>query len=412
MIEIITIGNELLSGSTVDTNASFLASNVNLIGLTVSRMSSVGDDLEEIISALKNILPQTRFIIVTGGLGPTNDDITAKAAAQTFGRQFKIHDEALAAIENKFKGYNVKMPFPSRKQALLPERITLIPNPIGTASGFLIEDKSREFMFLPGVPYEVEAMTESFILPHLRESCRINQVIFTKTLRVFGLWESAIQEKLQDALPEKTTVSLAYLPYFPEVRLKLTGKGSDQNAIQRDIDLFSRIIHERIGDYIYSADNETLEMVVGKLLKEKQATLAVAESCTGGLISHRLTDVPGSSDYLERAVVVYSNRSKTELLNIPPEVIAEHGAVSEPAARLMAKQVRELSGSTFGLSVTGIAGPTGGTPEKPVGTVFIGVAAASGEEVNNYRFHGTREAIKLMTSQMALSNLRSFILKS
>lgn len=409
-VEIITIGNELLSGSTLDTNASCIARSVNATGLPVSRISSVGDGIEEIARALKNVLAETRYVIVTGGLGPTDDDRTSRAAAQAFGRKLCLNEEALAAIEKKFQGIQLKVPFPSRKQALLPEGVQIIPNPIGTASGFLIEDGGRQFMFLPGVPYEAEAMTESFIIPHLREKNGLPRFIISKTLRVFGLWESAIQEKLQGILPGKASVSLAYLPHYPEVRLQLSARGTDQDALRSDIELCAGIIRETIGEFIYSDEDEPLEAVVGKLLTQRRATLAVAESCTGGLISNRLTNVSGSSAYLERAVIVYSNRSKVELLHIPEEMVNEHGAVSEPVARCMAQGVRELSGSTFGLAVTGIAGPAGGSPEKPVGTVFIGIAAASFDEVKKYRFYGNREQIKIMSSQMALSNLRHFIL--
>ena len=409
-VEIITIGNELLSGSTIDTNSAFIASSVNTSGLSVTRICSVGDAIDDIVTALKTVLPESRFVIVTGGLGPTDDDCTAAAAARAFGKQIVLNQEALAAIEKIFAGVNVKMPFPSSKQAMLPEGVRLIPNPIGTASGFLIEDGMREFMFLPGVPTEVEAMTESFIVPHLRDKCGSKEIIITRAFRVFGLWESAIQERLEGAIPGGTSVSLAYLPSYPEVRLKLTGKGADPSAVQKDLDLITSIIHEKVGEFVYSSDDEPLEAVVGRLLRDRQAILAVAESCTGGLITHRLTNISGSSEYLERSVVVYSNRAKTELLNIPENILIEHGAVSEPTARLMAKQIRELSGSTLGLSVTGIAGPTGGSPEKPVGTVFIGIASAAVEEVKKYRFYGSREQIKLMSSQMALSNLRLFIL--
>jgi nicotinamide-nucleotide amidase len=411
-VEIITIGNELLSGSTVDTNAAFIASSVNTIGLSVSRMSSVGDNMDDMVAALKTVLPETRFVIVTGGLGPTDDDCTAVAAARAFGKQIVLNQEALAAIEKIFAGVNVKMPFPSKKQAMLPEGVRLIPNPVGTASGFLIEEGVQEFMFLPGVPREVEAMTESFIIPHLRKQSGSKEVIITRAFRVFGLWESAIQERLEGAIPEGTLVSLAYLPSYPEVRLKLTGKGADPSAVQKDLDQITGIIHEKVGQFVYSSDDEPLEAVVGQHLRDRRSTLALAESCTGGLISHRLTNVSGSSDYLERSVVVYSNRAKTELLNIPEDILKKHGAVSEPVALLMAKQIRELSGTTFGLSVTGIAGPTGGSPEKPVGTVFISVASELTEEVKQYRFYGSREQIKLMTSQMALSNLRLFILNA
>lgn len=411
-VEIITIGNELLSGETVDTNAAFIARSLSTIGLSVSRMSSVGDAIDDIVSCLNTILPQSRFIIVTGGLGPTDDDCTAAAAAQTFGKRLVLNQEALTAIEKIFQGVNMKMPFPSSKQALLPEGVRLIPNPVGTASGFIIENRGQEFMFLPGVPAEVEAMTESFLLPYLRKKASGLQVIINRTLRVFGLGESAIQERLKGAISENTAVSLAYLPAYPEIRLRLTGIGADPKTVQKNLDTIMGIINEKIGEFVYSVDDEPLEAVVGKLLGANRATLAVAESCTGGLISHRITNISGSSDYFERSVVVYSNRAKSELLGIPQSVFTEHGAVSEQVARLMAKQVRERSGTTFGLSVTGIAGPTGGTAEKPVGTVFIGIASTHTIEVNNYCLFGNREQIKQMSAQIALNNLRKFILSA
>ncbi len=411
-VEIITIGNELLSGETVDTNAAFIARSLITIGLRISRKSSVGDAIDDIVSALNGVLPQSRFIIVTGGLGPTDDDCTAAAAAQTFGKRLVLHKEALAAIEKIFQGMNMKMPVSSRKQALLPEGVRLISNPVGTASGFMIENRGQEFIFLPGVPTEVETMTESFLLPYLRNRTGSSQVIINRTLRVFGLWESAIQERLHGALSEKPAISLGYLPAYPEVRLRLTGTGTDPITVQKNLDNAISIIQEKIGEFVYSVDDEPLEAVVGRLLGANGETLAIAESCTGGLISHRLTNVSGSSDYFERCVVVYSNRAKTELLGIPQAILKEHGAVSEQTARLMAKQVQERSGTTFGLSVTGIAGPTGGTVEKPVGTVFIGIASTHTVEVTSYRLAGNREQIKQMAAQMALSNVRRFILSA
>lgn len=408
-VEIITIGNELLSGATIDTNASYIAASVIEIGLGVSRMSSVGDAPEDIIDALKSALPGTKYIIVTGGLGPTDDDRTAEAAAQAFGRTVELNQEALAALEQKFAGYAAKMPFPSKRQAMLPAGVEIIPNQRGTASGFLIADGGREFMFMPGVPAEAEAMTESFIIPRLKEKSGFRQVILSKSLRVFGLWESAVQERLDGLIQEGPGLSLAYLPQFPEVRLKITGRGEAAEAVRQEIARAAAIIGEKLGEYIYSVNDEPLELVTGQLLKEKQATVAIAESCTGGLISNRLTNISGSSDYLLMGVVVYSNRAKVALLKIPQAVLDEHGAVSEPCARLMAQNVRELAGATYGLSVTGIAGPAGGSAEKPVGTVFIGIASAAGGTVNRHRCYGNREQIKLMSSHLALNSLRTFI---
>jgi nicotinamide-nucleotide amidase len=303
------------------------------------------------------------------------------------------------------------MPFPSQRQAMLPTNIELIPNPKGTASGFLIADAGREFMFMPGVPSEAEAMTESFIIPRLKEKSGFKQVILSKSLRVFGLWESAVQERLDGQIEEGPGLCLAYLPHFPEVRLKITGMGEDEDKVQQDVARAAAIIQERLSEYIYSAHDEPLELVAGQLLKKKKATIALAESCTGGLISNRITNISGSSEYLLMAVVAYSNRAKVDLLKIPQAVLDEHGAVSEPTARLMAKNVRELANATYGISVTGIAGPTGGSEEKPVGTVFIGIASAEGESVTQHRCYGGREQIKLMSSHLALNNLRKYILQ-
>jgi len=363
------------------------------------------------VAALKGVLPGTKYIIVTGGLGPTDDDRTAEAAARAFGRTVELNREALAAIEKKFAGYQAKMPFPSQRQAMLPSGVELIPNPRGTASGFLIEDAGREFMFMPGVPAEAEAMTESFIIPRLMKKSGFKQVILSKTMRVFGLWESAVQERLDGQIEEGPGLCLAYLPHFPEVRLKVTGVGEDENKVRQDIARAAAIIEKQLGEYIYSMHDEPLELVTGQLLKEKKATIALAESCTGGLICNRITNISGSSEYMLMGVVVYSNQAKVDLLKIPRAVLDEHGAVSEPCAQLMAKNVRELAGSTYGISVTGIAGPTGGTEEKPMGTVFIGIASAKGESVTRHRFFGGREQIKLMTSHMALNNLRKYILQ-
>jgi nicotinamide-nucleotide amidase len=266
-------------------------------------------------------------------------------------------------------------------------------------------------VFFPGVPLEVKAITESFLLDHLKNLIGFNRVILSRTLKVFGIWESEIQERLGSFLPQSRTVSLAFYPQHPEVSLKITGKGSDSGQVQKEMDTYQQVIYDKIGDYIYSDRGETLEEVVGNLLKEKGASLAVAESCTGGLITHRLTNIPGSSEYLERSFVVYSNRAKEELLKVPPEVLKKSGAVSEPAARFMAEGARQVSGTTLGLAVTGIAGPAGASPEKPVGTVFTGVSSDEQTKVFRHLFHGSRQGIKLMSSQMALSLLRNFILE-
>jgi nicotinamide-nucleotide amidase len=405
MIELLTIGDELLSGRTADTNACFLARTLTGAGLSAGRFSSVGDGLEDIRRALTGLLPDTRFLIATGGLGPTDDDKTAQAAAATFGLDLVVSEAAIANMERRYREFGRPMPEAAKKQAVLPAGCEAIDNPVGTACGFLIRNGQRYFFFLPGVPEEVHAMAGS-IIGYIRRACGMRQIIKSRTLKVFGLWESKIQELLTGHLPDLPSVALGFYPSFPEVSLKITATGSDEQRIDHELLLFQAAIRERISEYIYSENNETMEEVVGRMLAAQGATVAVAESCTGGLITHRLTNVAGSSAYVERSFVVYSNRAKQELLAVPEEVLAGHGAVSEPVARLMAEGARKAAGTTYGLSVTGIAGPSGGSPEKPVGTVFIGVAGPEQTVVEKKFFPGTREKVKIMTSQMALNLLR------
>ncbi len=410
MIEILTIGDELLSGRTADANAGFIARALAEAGLSVKRFSSVGDCPEDIRRALTNLLPDTRFLIATGGLGPTDDDRTAQAAALTFGFELTMHEAAVKNMEARYREFGRTMPNAVKKQAVLPEGCQAIGNPVGTACGFLIRGRGCQFMFLPGVPEEVHAMVASFIVDHIRGECGMRQFILSTTLKTFGLWESKIQELLNGFLPDLPSVALGFYPTFPEVSLKITGTGTDEQQVKKEMRQFQETLKKRIGEYIYSENNELMEEVVGRLLIAQAATIAVAESCTGGLITHRLTNVPGSSAYVERSFVVYSNRAKHELLAVPEAVLDEHGAVSEPVARLMAEGARRAAGATYGLAVTGIAGPAGGTPEKPVGTVFIGVAAPQQTIVKKLFFPGAREKVKTMASQMALNLLRQILL--
>jgi nicotinamide-nucleotide amidase len=411
MIELLTIGDELLSGRTADTNAHFIARALTEAGLSATRFSSVGDGLEDIRRALTNVLPDTRFVIATGGLGPTDDDLTAPAAAATFGLELAVSQAAVDNMERRYREFGRPMPEAAKKQAVLPEGCEPIENPVGTACGFLIKDGQRQFFFLPGVPEEVHAMTGA-IIERIRSKCGMCRIIKSRTLKVFGLWESKIQELLKGRLPELPAVALGFYPAFPEVSLKITATGTDEQHIEHELQLFQGAIQTCIGEYIYSENNELLEEVVGRLLAAGKATVAVAESCTGGLITHRLTNIPGSSRYVERSFVVYSNMAKQELLGVPEAVLAEHGAVSEPVARLMAEGARGAAGTTYGLSVTGIAGPDGGTPEKPVGTVFIGIATPEETLAKKIFYPGSREKVKMMTAQMALNLLRLVLLGS
>lgn len=411
MIEILTIGDEILCGRTQDSNACFLARALAEAGLSVARFSSVGDNFEAIKGALISVLPTTRFVIATGGLGPTDDDITAKAAAVTFGCELVEHEAAVRTLEKRFREWGRDMPERARKMAVLPKCCEPIENPVGTACGFLIHSNGVQYMFLPGVPEEVRGMAPA-VIDIIVSRCGLRQVIKSSTLKVFGLWESRIQEMVTGRLPDLPGVSLGFYPSFPEVSLKITSTGSDAETTARRLSDFQQALTACIGDYVYSESNESLEEVVGKLLAGLGATISVAESCTGGLITHRLTNIPGSSAYVERSFVVYSNRAKQELLGVPAQVLEERGAVSEPVARLMAEGCRKAAGTTYALSVTGIAGPGGGTPDKPVGTAYIGIATPDETLVRKAFYPGTREKMKIMTSQLALDHLRRELLKT
>jgi nicotinamide-nucleotide amidase len=411
MIELLTIGDELLSGRTLDGNSCFIARALTEAGLSATRFSSVGDQPEAIRRALTQVLPDTRFVIATGGLGPTDDDLTASAVAAAFGRELTVSEAAIANMERRYREFGRPMPEAAKKQAVLPEGCEPIDNPVGTACGFLIKDGQRQFFFLPGVPEEVHAMAGG-IIERIRGECGLRQIIKSRTLKVFGLWESRIQEMLKGRLPDLPAVALGFYPSFPEVSLKITATGTDELLIAHELQLFQDGIQACIGEYIYSDSNELLEEVVGRLLAGRKATVAVAESCTGGLITHRLTNIAGSSRYVERSFVVYSNTAKQELLGVPEAVLAGHGAVSEPVARLMAEGARRAAATTHGLSVTGIAGPDGGTPEKPVGTVFIAVATPDQTVVKKIFYPGSREKVKMMTAQSALNMLRLVLLET
>ncbi|MEW6615622.1 MAG: competence/damage-inducible protein A [Thermodesulfobacteriota bacterium] len=409
--EIITIGNELISGSVIDTNSSFLAERLLSIGIEVTRITSVGDNDLDIADSLECALQRSDVIIVTGGLGPTPDDITTEVAAKILGRKLIFNKEALDWVKGFFRKLGLEMPLNNEKQALIPERAELIMNPTGTACGFLAREKDKLIFFLPGVPRELVRMTDESILPILQREKVEGFQFKTTTLKVFGLGESKIAELIKDLVKKYEAARIGFLPNYPENYIKITAKGLNYEETSTIASKIGEEITNRLGDYIFGRDDQTLEGVVGDLLRENGDTIAVAESCTGGLISHRLTNIPGSSDYMMRGIVAYSNQAKTDLLNVPASLIDESGAVSAKVAEKMAQGVRELGKTTLGLAVTGIAGPGGGTPDKPLGLVFISLADKKGTLVKSYNFTGDRSRIRLATSQTALDLVRRYYLK-
>jgi nicotinamide-nucleotide amidase len=350
-------------------------------------------------------------VFITGGLGPTRDDITTEVATKVLEKNLVLYPEALDHIKKILGSYNVPLTAGQKKQVYFPESAEIIPNPKGTAPGFLIKEGKTLLVFLPGVPCELEAMVEETILPRLENEWKRETYFQSRTLRLFGISESKVDDLLKDIFEDQREITLSFLPHFPEINVRITiQKKSNEEACAR-LAYWENAIRERLGPYVFGTDEQTMEEVVGNLLRKAKATIAVAESCTGGLIGHRLTNIPGSSDYVERVVVVYNNQAKIDLLKVPEEVIRTCGAVSELTAKLMAEGIRNIAETTLGLSTTGIAGPAGGNPDKPVGTVFISLTDGKETMTKEYHFPGDRQQIKWMTSEVALNSIRQYFLK-
>jgi nicotinamide-nucleotide amidase len=404
--EIVTIGTEMLLGDLVDTNTAWLSARLATLGVGVYRHTTVGDNRDRIADALKEAASRADLVITTGGLGPTSDDLTNEVLADVTGREMVEYPEARAHVDEMFRRFGREPTANNYKQALFPEGTKLIPNPLGTAPGALLEAEDTLFATLPGVPSEMKGMFEETLEPLIRE--RTQGSIISRTLWFAGIGESALADKVQDFL-DATDPTVAPLAGQGKVRLRITTRAATPEEAKERIAPVEREILSRLGDYYFGEDDETLESAVGRLLKETGATLALAESCTGGLLAKRLTDMPGSSAYLEEGLVTYSNESKERLLGVPHELLVEHGAVSEPVARKMAERARKLAGTDYGLSVTGIAGPDGGTEEKPVGLVFVGLSDAGGtfaERLDLSAWARSREAIRERSANRAFDLLR------
>ncbi len=409
-VELITIGNELISGEVVDTNAAFMAAALSEVGLEVAFITTTGDFPLSIQDALRKAQERAEVIIVSGGLGPTQDDITASSAARALGLHLVLHKEILEDLKKRFAERRMEMPVSNEKQAFFPQQAEIIPNPLGTACGFVIRRPGKIFVFLPGVPRELNFLMKENVIPLLQKERKEKFRVRSRTLKVFGFTESAIADLLKEVRPQDFSASLAYLPRFPENHVKITVRGNGIEEVEANLEKLERIIRDRLQGRVIAADEETLEGTVGRLLREHQATLAVAESCTGGLVAHRLTQVPGSSDYFDRSVVAYSNGAKIQMLGVPESLISSLGAVSAEVAERMAKGVRQVSGTTLGLAITGIAGPKGGSEEKPVGTVFIALDCPKGTVSKRYQLPGDRNQIQTLSAHLAIDWVRRYFL--
>ena len=408
--EIITVGTELLLGQIIDTNASWIAQRLAEAGIDLYYKTTVGDNAGRIEAALRQALSRADVLITTGGLGPTEDDLTRDVVAAVLGRPLHLDSDVLARIEQRFAHRKIPMSENNRKQAMVPEGAEVLHNPNGTAPGLFLREGGRCVACMPGVPAEMKPMLTGQVIPQIREVFGIRSRIVSRVLKMCGISESKVDQAIGDYFREMRNPTIGILAHAGEIHVRLTCKGEDPAEITRMLDALEGKVRQRLGALVFGRDEEKLEALVGQLLRARGATLAVAESCTGGLIASRLTDVAGSSDYFERGMVTYSTAAKQHLLGVPRELIGNSGVVSLDVVRVMADGVRRRSGTTFGLATTGIAGPSGGTSERPVGLVCVALAWEGGDIAREYRFHGGRELIKYRAAQMALEMLRRHLL--
>ena len=411
--EILATGDEIRSGALVDSNSAFIAERLEENGIEVVRHTSVGDDLAILAATLQEIGERVDVAVVTGGLGPTIDDRSAEAAARAAGVAQAFDARAFETVERFFKTFHRPMTASNRKQALLPQGSEVLPNAVGTAPGFSLTIGSCRFFFLPGVPYEMKRMlTEQVVPALLAMQGGVMPHSRVKTITTFGLPESMAGEKVdgvEDAFPG---ILLGLRAHFPQIQIKLYGRDMDGERLSARLEEAGRWVAGRLGDHVVSIDGASMEAVVGHLLTARSATLAVAESCTGGLVANWLTNVAGSSAYFLLSAVTYANAAKTDVLGVDPRTIDRFGAVSEETAREMAEGARRVAGATYGLATSGIAGPDGGTAEKPVGTVCIGFAGPGAAFGRRFNFSfGRRLMNKKIFAMAALDLLRKEMMK-
>jgi nicotinamide-nucleotide amidase len=369
--ELLTIGDEILYGQIVDTNSQWMSVELSNAGIKVTRKTSVGDREDEILTALAEAEKRVDIILITGGLGPTSDDLTKPCLAKYFDCELKIHEEALAEVTEFFKSRGRELTEVNRQQAALPVCCEKVTNKMGTAPGMWFARNGKVFVSMPGVPYEMKLMMTDIVIPKLKETFK-TPVIHHKVIRTVGLGESFLAEKISDweaSLPAH--IKLAYLPSLGEVKLRLTSIGDSLSQLEQETESLTIKLHERIGQFIYAHGEDPLEVVIGNTLKTKKLSLAVAESCTGGYLSHLITSVPGSSEYFLGSIIPYAYEIKMRQLGVKPETLEKHGAVSEATIMEMANLVRAKFNTDIGVATSGIAGPGGATPDKPVGTVWI-----------------------------------------
>ena len=409
--EIITIGDEILIGQIVDTNSAWMGEQFNLSGIEIYQITSVHDDHDHIMRAIKSAEEHADLVVITGGLGPTKDDITKHTLCEYFNTELVFHEPTLKTIYERFKHRGIDMNKMNRDQAMLPESCTILSNKMGTAPGMWFEKNDTIFVSMPGVPFEMKYLVEFELLPRLRNTGR-TKAIFHKTVLTQGVPESMLAERIadwEDALPSH--IKLAYLPNPMAVRLRLSAIGDNVEVLKSDVESEIEKLQKIIPEAIFGYNTETMSEVIGRQLVLQNKKLAVAESCTGGYISHLITSVSGSSAYYNGSVTSYSNEMKEQLLGVRRENLEKYGAVSEQVAREMVEGVKRVMNADYAVATTGIAGPEGGTEEKPVGTVWIAVSGPEKTFVKKYTFVGDQRDRNIVRSgQTALQLLRRMVL--
>ncbi|HEU0264699.1 MAG TPA: CinA family nicotinamide mononucleotide deamidase-related protein [Geobacterales bacterium] len=408
-IATLSIGDELIRGEIVDSNAAWLAAILYDHGMAVTTHLTVPDDERLLVDALQQLSQDHDTIIATGGLGSTTDDVTARAAARATGRRLMVNEDALRHLRQYAERNGTTLVEADDRQALIPARGEILANPLGTAPGFTIEEGSRFYAFLPGVPAEMERMTRDSLIPALLARRRDRRHFTTRVLRIFGLSEVQVARLVAPiALPEK--ISLSFLPSYPEILLKVRGEAGPGEELELSIDAVVERLRTKLSPCLYAEEDVGMAITVGNLFRQQGRTLSLAESCTGGLLSTLLTDGAGSSDFFLAGQVTYSNAAKERDLGVPMELISHHGAVSAEVAMAMAEGSRQRSGSDLAIAITGIAGPSGGTLEKPVGTVYMALADAAGSRAKRYQFYGDRGKIRTISAFTAMDWLRRVLL--
>jgi len=401
---IITIGDELLIGQTIDTNSAWMGAELSKSGFDVYRMTSIHDRREDILNALAEAAGKSDVVLITGGLGPTSDDITKQTLCEYFGTRLVTDRSVLEMIGEMMNHRKMAMNENNRRQAEVPESCRVLKNAVGTAPGMWFEKDKTIYISMPGVPFEMKYIMTEHVLPELNKRF-ISQVIIHKNIMTYGTFEAKLAELLEPfekELPE--AIKLAYLPAWGIIKLRLTGTGDNQKEVQDIIDDQVRKLYKAIPEFIYAEDEESMEMLTGRLLRTGKKTLCTAESCTGGAIASLITSVPGSSEYYQGSVLAYANSVKSQLLGVKKETIDSNGAVSEIVAKDMAEGARKLFNTDFSLSISGIAGPAGGSDSKPVGTVWIAVASEKGT-VTEHRVFGSDRTANIRRFSLAALNL-------